>query len=456
MRPRLATLTLLAACFVAGCVIIPYRPAAETRHDQAAIANPGQLRLSVGPREFLADMTKAVSKADRRVQPADGQAFIDTASPAGELTLAGLLDPATRDLIAPLQLDYVVLLAEPTSKVIDDKGGYVFYLGFFGLGKTRGSTTYWAAVLDARQLQMIEQLNSESVGTDAGIGLFYGLFVVSDTSGSARKDVVRHIVETIATARPTGPVRVVFIAVEPIPTAEQLEKEAQRRDLATPQWAPQRYPSFVAAPPPPEGQALVYLYRPSASDYAFLSMDFYRGTTDSEADISRLFNGGYFPFYAPAGELTLGIRRQVKKTAVPVTLSVEAGGTYYVRGGAEQSFWHGTSPTLAVVDPAKARPQLEECRLMPAARDYDLEAARRAELGDRFAQMHLGTLNATGVSYADGNSLPVDYAEAYKWALISKDSFSLKSLAKTMDAVQIAEAEKRAHEWRDAFEAAPH
>jgi hypothetical protein len=258
---RLARITLaLLACFIASCVIIPYRPAAETRHDQAAIANPGQLRLNVGPRVFLSDMMKAVSKEDRRVQPVDGQTFIDTASPTGDLTLARLQDPATRELIAPLQLDYIVLLAAPADKVIDDKGGYVFYLGFFGLGKTREATTYWAAVLDARQLQLVEQLQSESVGTDAGVGLFYGLFVVSDTSGSARKDVVRHIVETIATARPTGPVRVAFTAVEPIPTAEQLEREAQKRDLATPQWAPQRYPTFVAAPPPPEGQALIYLY----------------------------------------------------------------------------------------------------------------------------------------------------------------------------------------------------
>jgi hypothetical protein len=450
MRHRYATLTLPVALLVAGCVIIPYRPGAETRHDQAAIANPGQLRLSVGPREFLEDMTEAVSKQDRRVEPVDGQTFIDTASPAGELTLARLLDPTTRDLIAPLQLDYVVLLAEPASKIIDDKGGYVFYLGFFGLGKTRESTTYWAAVFDARQLQMIEQLNSESVGTDAGIGLFYGLFVVSDTSGSARKDVVRHIVETIATARPTGPVRVVFTAVEPIPTPEQLEKEAQRRDLATPQWAPERYPSFVAAPPPPAGQALVYLYRPAASDYAFVSMDFYRGTPGSEVYISRLFNGGYFPFYAPEGELDLGMKRQFRTTAAPGTLSVAAGETYYLRGGTEQSFWHGTSPTLVVVDPAKALPQLEKCRLMPSVRDYDLETARRAELGDRTAQLRLGTLNATGVSYADGTSLPVDYAEAYKWALVSKNDFALKSLRKKMDATQIAEAEKLARDWQSA------
>jgi hypothetical protein len=450
---RLARITLaLLACFIASCVIIPYRPAAETRHDQAAIANPGQLRLTVGPRVFLSDMMKAVSEEDRRVQPVDGQTFIDTASPTGDLTLARLQDPATRELIAPLQLDYIVLLAAPADKVIDDKGGYVFYLGFFGLGKTREATTYWAAVLDARQLQLVEQLESESVGTDAGVGLFYGLFVVSDTSGSARKDVVRHIVETIATARPTGPVRVAFTAVEPIPTAEQLEREAQKRDLATPQWAPQRYPTFVAAPPPPEGQALIYLYWPDASELAFLTMDFYHGAPGSEAYISRLFNGGYFPFYAPAGEPTVGIQRWFKKTAAPVTLHVEAGGTYYVRGGTEHSFWHGTSPTLVLGDAGKARAGLEKCRLMPAAREHDLEVARRAELGDRFAQLQIGTLHATGVNYADGQPLPLDYVEAYKWSLISKNSFYRKSLAKKMETTQIAEGEERARQWQAAFE----
>jgi hypothetical protein len=184
-------------------------------------------------------------------------------------------------------------------------------------------------------------------------------------------------------------------------------------------------------------------------------MDFYQGTPGSEVYISRLFHGGYFPFYAPAGELTLGIKHQFRNTVTPTTLRVEAGGTYYVRGGIENSFWHGMWPTMTLVDPAKAHATLDKCRLMPAARDFDLEAARRAELGDHIAQVHVGRLDATGVNYADGQSLPMDYVEAYKWSLISESSFDRKSLTKKMDATQIAEAEERAREWREAFEISP-
>ena len=410
-RPTLQALAL--ASVVAGCVVIPYRPDAETKHERAEIAEPGRLRLSVGPRKFLEEMRQAVSKADPRVQAVDGQAFIDTASPTGDLTLARLQDPATLELVAPLQLDYVVLFAEPVDKVMDSKGDMIFYLGFFGLGKARGSTTYWAAVLDARTLKLVEQLTSESVGTDAAVGLFYGLFVVSDTSGSARQDVVSHVVDTLAAARPAGPVRVAFLAVEPIATAEQVEAEAQKRDLARPQWAPDRYPKFVAAPPPAAGQALVYLYRPGRSELPFMTMDLHAGAAGPGAAITRLYDEGYFPFYAPAGDLTVRVQPWFgDQRPDPVVLRVDSGATYYLRGGTDLSFWHGTSPRLDLVATDQRPAELENCRLMPSAREHDREARRRAELGDTLAQIHVREISQTGVTYADGNGAGATVSEA--------------------------------------------
>lgn len=451
-RHTLISLAIILAAFPAGCVIIPYRPSAETVHDRAEIANPERLRLSVGPRTFLDEMAKAVSKADERVRPVDGQTFIDTASPTQDLTLAQLKDPATRTLVEPLNLDFVVLFAEPVDKQIDGKGEVVFYLGFFGLAEAKGSTTYWTAVLDAKTLTLVEQLTSESVGTDAGVGLFYGLFVVSDTSGSARKDAVRHIVETMATKRPTGALRVAFLAVEPIPTPEQVEAEAQqraqKRDLAKPQWAADRYPTFLSAAPPPEGQALIYLYRPEPGGFNFMTMDFEVGRSDSSAAVSRLYIGGYFPFYVPAGEITLRVTPWGNANPpAPITLSATAGTTYYLRGGIDHSWWHGITPEPGLVDAEKALRELQGCRLMRSAREHDIETERRAELGDVIAGFYVLELKRAGVTYADGQSLPPDYPAAYKWSLITNNRYGRKELAAKLTPEQIADAERQAAEW---------
>jgi len=442
----------LLASVVASCVVIPYRPDAETQHDRAAIAAPERLRVSVGPRNFLDEMAKAVSKADSRVQPVDGQTFIDTASPARDLTLARLQDPATLELIKPLQLDYVVLLAEPADKVIDASGDMLFILGFFGLGKVQGSTTYWATVLDARTLTLVDQLTSRSVGTDAGIGLVYGLFVLSDTSGSARKDLVSHLVETMATARPSGPLRVAFLAVEPIPTAEQIEAEAEKRDLATPQWAPDRYPKYVAAPRPAEGYGLVYLYWPDSVGLDFMTMDLHTGAVDPGTVITRLYGGGYYPFQAPAGELTVRVQPWFSdRQPAPVTVQVEPGVTYYLQGATNHSFWRGLEPTLRLIRADQAPAELESCRLMPSAREHDIEAERRAERGDTVAQIHLGEISRTGVLYADGGSRPPDYVSAYKWSLVTRSRFGRDALATKLTPAQIAEAEEQARQLEQAL-----
>jgi hypothetical protein len=454
-RPAVIALALMLATFVAGCVIIPYRPPAETASDRAEIANPESVRLSVGPRQFLEEMAKAVSKADQRVQLVDGQTFIDTASPTGDLTLARLQDPATKSLIQPLQLDYVVLFAEPVDQKIDGKGGMIFYLGFFGAGQGKGSTTYWAAVLDAGTLKLVEQLSSKSTGTDTAVGLFYGLFVVADTGGSARNDVVRHILATMAAGHPNGPVRVAFLAVEPIPTAEDMAAEAQRRDLATPQWAPDRYATFVAAAPPTQGQALIYLYRPASTDFGLdvITMDFRTGEQEPGTVIARLYSGGYYPFYVPAGDITVQANPWFSaQLPAPIRLSAADGATYYLRGGINRSFWRGVAPALSLVEQENALTELENCRLMPSAREHDRTAVRRAESGDLFAQFHAGAISTTGVTYPDGESFPPDYLAAYKWSLIAKDRFARKKLAGRLTPDEIAAAEQQARQWQEAFD----
>jgi hypothetical protein len=462
----LAVTILAVASSLTGCVIVPYRPAAETHQELSAIANPDRIRLTVGPHQFLAKMAHAVLRENPRLQQVDGQALIDSASPTQELTLARLLDPSTRALIAPLDLDYLVLLGQPVDRTLKKTGDVILYLGFFGATRQESSSTYWAAVIDARQLQVLGQLTSESRGTDSGVGLFYGLFIVSDTSGSARDNAARQVAATLAGARPSGPARVAFVAVEPIATAEEIAAQARRRERArermrTP-WSLEGYPAFVPASPP-AGQALIYLYRPDKTLGSFHRMDVRAGPIDAPTQVAAVWSGGYFPWHLPPGAVRLAARPWLATDPQStVTLNVEAGNTYYVKGTVTTG-WKSPHVGLELVDPEKGRSQVRKCRLLPDARGTDAETLRRAEAGNAWSQIELAELHASGARYADGSALLPDGVEAYKWLTIAATDKAARgvalssraTIAARLSAEQITEAEQRARLWLAAPENQP-
>jgi hypothetical protein len=441
-----------------GCVVIPYTPSSETKHDRSDVANPEYARLTVGPREFLEKMAKETLQEDDRLEQVDGQTFIDTASPDQELTLARLLEPGTQALIEPLDVDYLVLFGIPKDETLEKVGGGVAYLGFYGLEKDKTSTTYWAAVIDLHELLLVEQLTTQSIGTDVGIGLFYGLFVASDTAGGARKGVIHHVVETIANAKPTGSVRVVFLADEPIQTPEEVVAQARILKELPPRWSVSAYPEFAAAAPPVQGQGLVYIFRPDKLSGSLMPIDVHTESGTTSTGITYLWSGGYFPFYVAAGPVSLWAESEPSQT---VTLDVKPGETYYVKGSTAIG-WSTPHPRLEIVATTSAMKDIRKCRLVPTTQVANLETQRFAEQGYADRQVELGTLYTTGVNYPNGESMPRDVVEAYKWYSIaattsskawrSLATTSLDALAATMDATQIAEAQQRARDWTEAHE----
>lgn len=210
--PVLAALAF--ALFMTGCVIVPYSPPASTEHAFTAIPDPERLRLSIGPRRFLEKAAEDIVEIDQRFQLVDGQTFIDTASPTSELTLARLLEPGARSLIEPLDTDYLVLIGRPETIAFDKEEGFPV------VRYNKLSTSYWAAVIDTRRMQLIRQLTSESVGVESegwGGPIVWGVF--ADTEGSALKESLRQIADAMAASTPSGAVRFVLLAVESIPVS---------------------------------------------------------------------------------------------------------------------------------------------------------------------------------------------------------------------------------------------
>ena len=453
------------AVILAGCVVIPYKPGSETQHDLSEVPNPELVRLTVGRRKFLDGMTKETLKQDKRLQPVDGQTFIDTVSPTHELTLAQLLEPSVRPSIESLQVDYLVVFGEPEDASL---GGFGGFAPLVGIGGGKGSTTCWAAVIDLRQQRMVEQLRTKSTGTDAGIWFWYGVFVTSDTRESAQQGVARRAVEAIANDKPPGlapePVRVVLLTSERIPSAEELARQAEERtetaaaeqEQPTREWFLRNRPQFEEAPPPAAGFGLVYIYQPGDIGDA-LAM--YAGPMASAVEVAPLWYGAYSSFYPPAGPLELSIRWVYMGEDVatpPVTLDVKPGATYYVRAEMVGFF---PKPRMNIVAENEGRVAIAGCVLARSAQEANAHLVRQAHLpGHLDEQIRAGWLYANGVNYLDGQSLPQDYVEAYKWFHIAESiegnpRFSTrgrKYVAARMDAAQIAEAERRVRDWKQA------
>jgi hypothetical protein len=459
-------LLVLAGC-LAGCVVVPYRPAAKVRADMSAIASPERLRLSVGPRRFLDSMARGVLRANDRLRQVDGRTLLDTASAQQELTLARLLEPRTRALIEPLDVDYLVLFGEPVSRDEKTHGGMVLYLGFFGAMRKQVTSSYWTTVIDARQLRILGQATSESRGTVAGIGAFYGLFIAGNSDASARDGAIRQVAASLAAAHPAGQARVAFLAVEPIPTAEELaalaRREERERVLGSTRWST-HFPAFAAMAAPAAGQALIYVYRPDTHRVPPpWILDFSTGPQDAEGRLTSVQAAGYHGFYAPAGELQITVRGgMTSRPMQSVTLTAEAGQTYFVRAAVTGHLIGANELKLSIVDAERGWSDLRRCRRMPSSREYDLETRHRAEYGSLFAQLEFSALLRTGTRYADGGAVAADKVEAYKWLEIARqhpDVYTRRSivrdrqaLAATMDAAQVAEAERRAHIWIEAPE----
>jgi hypothetical protein len=453
---------------LAGCVVIPYTPPSETQQDLTDVPDQDHVLLSVGPRRFLEGMAKSLQDQESRIEYVDGQVFLDTAAPDGELTLARLLDPATRDRIAGLQTDYLVLFGEVEGEAPKTSGGMqITHMGFWGAQKTTDTTRYWAALIDLRTMRATEQLITTSTGTHVLLGLFFGIIVISDTDRSAQKGVIRNVAEALSRAKPDGPLRLVMLARELRPAESQLLAQAHARELKErrePAFSLTRiaaYPAFSEPVPPQEGEALIYLYQPEMTwGNLFPQILMTRGGS-GEYVLARIWSGGYFPYRVGAGSVELWISGESRE---PLTIVAESGGTYFLRVE-KRRFRKAQRGSLEIVKASEAKSAVVLCRQLPSTRDELITLRTRAEDGYAFDQLELAQYLAIGVRYAADEALPRDPAEAFMWYTVIVTTEGVASwirhdaarahdaLSRQLSSEEIADATLRATAWQTAFAA---
>lgn len=113
----------------------------------------------------------------------------------------------------------------------------------------------------------------------------------------------------------------------------------------------------------PDGQALVYIYRPGKFIGGGVVYDVHAGSVTDDTEIVELRSGGYYPYFAPPGELQLWAKTE---SMTSLTLDLNAGDRRYVKGTVGVGFLVGR-PKLTEVDEQTGAREIKECKLLSPA-----------------------------------------------------------------------------------------
>lgn len=121
-------------------------------------------------------------------------------------------------------------------------------------------------------------------------------------------------------------------------------------------------PAFQKVENIPADKGLVYIYRSSSFKGAAVSYDVHVKNKGNDKVVTNLKNGGYFPYFADAGENEVWAKTEAKSS---VTLDVKPGQTYYVKGGIRMGFAIGR-PELTMQPADVGAAEILECKLLGA------------------------------------------------------------------------------------------
>jgi hypothetical protein len=206
-----------ATVFVAGCVIVPYKPKAEIVDQRVAEVDSTAFIVTLGPRKMLDEFTRAIVDEDDELSVVPPQEFLDAAFIDEDASLAKMLEPETCARVRErLGADYLVLIGEVTESTQDEHGGMAFYMGFFGAQSSEEHAIAVATVIDLVHSRPLSEVSSHAQGRSRGVGVFYGLFVVPLTDSSARDGLARAVVADIRSQSGPGKLRIGVLAAEKI------------------------------------------------------------------------------------------------------------------------------------------------------------------------------------------------------------------------------------------------
>lgn len=222
----------LGFIFIAGvssCIMIPYEPSAEVSLSDKGHIPPGEVMVTVGPRNLLEEVSEEIAKTDARIEIVDPITFRDAAFPDGGWTVSQLFQEGNcRRVSSELDVDYLVLIGGVKETPGDEVGGIIIYIGFYGAGYSEEEVSLSATIIDLKNERPLYDVNSSAQGTFGGVGLFYGLFITPMTESGAIEGLGYGIAKNVINNSQAEKVRIAVLALENLEEAHQREEKLKR------------------------------------------------------------------------------------------------------------------------------------------------------------------------------------------------------------------------------------
>jgi hypothetical protein len=202
---------LLFLFLPAACVMVPYTPSAESTRALYPIAAEKNFIVTIGPRKLLDSVSEALKKEASAIELVDRLEFRDRTWPDGGWTLHQLLEGRGP---GGLPADSLVVVGSIHHVETKKRGGMTFYIGFYGLTKTDETAELSALVIDLRTMLPVTVVTTTTKGSDFGVGLFYGLFIIADMEKSVLRGLSRDIALVLKEIGAGKPLRVAVMAAE--------------------------------------------------------------------------------------------------------------------------------------------------------------------------------------------------------------------------------------------------
>lgn len=142
-------------------------------------------------------------------------------------------------------------------------------------------------------------------------------------------------------------------------------------------------PKFEPEQSPPAERGVIYVYR----DFNLIGGGVAYMVEANGVPVTRLPSHGYFVYFAQPGEVELSAKTEAKTS---ITLDVEAGGTYFVKGTIGVGVFVG-HPHLVVVPNDVGEAEIADCKLVPGGRiNMGEEPTEKGPFKDQRVEVALG------------------------------------------------------------------
>jgi hypothetical protein len=186
-------------------------------------------------------MSELIQSEDERIEIVSASDFKDVIFPYKDYRVSSFFEAGNRRRIAKeLDVDYAIFLGHLEKAILSHGGGSIVliapmgYGGFWGAEYQKEKATLSASIIDLYNERPLSRIKADAEGITGGLGVFYGLLLISLEDSSVKKGLARQIAQTLFEHSKKNSLRVtIFVLDSGYASIATLEKrDTLRKKLA--------------------------------------------------------------------------------------------------------------------------------------------------------------------------------------------------------------------------------